>query len=1376
MPEPVTSIATVNKEEEKLNRKEEQGEEKIQLKTEAPVISIQREAANEDEVQAKLFSNTFRQPGADQSVTSVATNAPGSTNGINRKSFSISHIDLGLYGGRSPPQTSAPFEQSLSSSKGGGSALPSATQQFMGSRFNADFSTVRVHTGSYAVSMSQDINAQAFTYGSDIYFASNKYSPESSAGATLLAHELSHTIQQGSVKQLPITQAQQTGNKNNSPAIAVNSIDETPVHDEPANENAGKTGEQEIATPGAAKGPGVTPPPGKEAGDETVEPVPPQATGANKKSAPVIEIHMPEPPADLNAASKKRLRGSQGRASQSAAIHSVVPDAGKNVTDARGSVEEPKEEINAKVGEELVVLLGERPPPSPEILDLCKKIREVIRKKRPPDEDSLVDADPEASAKEAGGEVKQTVDDKVENVETNYDDLQETPDGKKEKQEQEVVPPEETVDSPSINASNAVPDAVPAKNISLDEDVASSDQKINEAGMTSEPAKLVQDGPIGEARNAQGELSETAAQDPAAVEAAQQQALAKAGEEMNAIQDKALQALLNSRSKTIAGVGTQQTGMKESEEDKRKRVGELAQKKFNDAQAAILPILAGISKGAMAKWEEGVKAASGKFKATLNKVKTWIDKRHSGVKGFFVSIGDAIGGLPGWVTTEYDQAEKLFGDEVCELIIAISTEVNTVIASCQLLIDNTQKEIAKLFHDSFGELDEWANQELKLFDKKIQGLHDKVEDTKNKFNKDLADKASKSVQDVREEIHALREKAKGLIGRIADAIKDFIDDPAKFILEGLLRILGIPIPAFWRLVNKIKTVIGQIAADPMTFANNLMESLSKGFGQFIDNFTTHLKQGFLLWLTSGFGSVGVQLPPDFSLKSMITFFLQLMGINWERIRKLLVKHIGEQNVEHIEKAYELVAGLIEKGPEGIIEFIKDLLDPKTLLDQIMDAVIDFVVELIVKRVAIELLKLFNPVGAILKAIELIYSICKWIFENAKKIFTLVESIVNGVGNIMSGNIAGMAAIIENSLTILIAPIIDFLAGLIGLGDLPEKVAGFIKKFQKWIEGILDKAIGWLATQAKKLLKKLGIGKDKKEDEAGKPSDTEVGKVIHFTAGGEHHKIWVNTSGSEITLMMASDKPEPIGKKMKTMKEKAPKTKKEKVENDVAQILSLERTIIADAAAAKQKIKNAQEKGHTAEDNRDAKTADDRVEREEERIKLPTTKSIEIIHEPDGTEEKPFPLFWPTLLSHPPVASTRTLKKVANAERDTDVTYIARQKEILYQFAAKEKSAKDPEIIKELRRDLKKKLGIKGEIKEYTLDGHLHHVHPLFLNGEDSETNLIMLNASEHLRGHDILRRQTGAPSPPVGMPVEIRDLYDSSKHPNNTYYKLRGDI
>ena len=88
------------------------------------------------------------------------------------------------------------ISQQLSSRAGRGATLPDAVNEEMSSKIGADFSKVRVHTDQQAVQMSQDLGARAFTHGNDIYFNSGQYDPGSKTGKHLLAHELTHTVQQ----------------------------------------------------------------------------------------------------------------------------------------------------------------------------------------------------------------------------------------------------------------------------------------------------------------------------------------------------------------------------------------------------------------------------------------------------------------------------------------------------------------------------------------------------------------------------------------------------------------------------------------------------------------------------------------------------------------------------------------------------------------------------------------------------------------------------------------------------------------------------------------------------------------------------------------------------------------------------------------------------------------------------------------------------------------------------------------------------------------------------------------------------------------------------------------------------------------------------
>ncbi|ASU33914.1 eCIS core domain-containing protein [Mucilaginibacter xinganensis] len=100
----------------------------------------------------------------------------------------------------------------IKETKGGGSSMAATTKNFMENRFGTDFSGVKIHTGDYAAQMSNELNAHAFTVGSDIYFNSGKYAPGAADGKRLLAHELTHVVQQsGSIGRKIQRQERQGG-------------------------------------------------------------------------------------------------------------------------------------------------------------------------------------------------------------------------------------------------------------------------------------------------------------------------------------------------------------------------------------------------------------------------------------------------------------------------------------------------------------------------------------------------------------------------------------------------------------------------------------------------------------------------------------------------------------------------------------------------------------------------------------------------------------------------------------------------------------------------------------------------------------------------------------------------------------------------------------------------------------------------------------------------------------------------------------------------------------------------------------------------------------------------------------------------------------
>jgi hypothetical protein len=90
----------------------------------------------------------------------------------------------------------------IQAKRGDGRPLTSSERRFMEPRFGVDFGAIRVHTNQEADTHSRALHARAFTMGSDIFFRAGEYTPGNAEGHRLLAHELTHSIQQGAARPL----------------------------------------------------------------------------------------------------------------------------------------------------------------------------------------------------------------------------------------------------------------------------------------------------------------------------------------------------------------------------------------------------------------------------------------------------------------------------------------------------------------------------------------------------------------------------------------------------------------------------------------------------------------------------------------------------------------------------------------------------------------------------------------------------------------------------------------------------------------------------------------------------------------------------------------------------------------------------------------------------------------------------------------------------------------------------------------------------------------------------------------------------------------------------------------------------------------------
>ena len=100
------------------------------------------------------------------------------------------------------PVVDAALEEAVAGLDGRGGPLSPEVRSFMEPRFGADLSAVRIHTDAHAHELARSVNARAFTVGRNVVFGAGHYAPQTDSGRRLLAHELTHTLQQGATTRL----------------------------------------------------------------------------------------------------------------------------------------------------------------------------------------------------------------------------------------------------------------------------------------------------------------------------------------------------------------------------------------------------------------------------------------------------------------------------------------------------------------------------------------------------------------------------------------------------------------------------------------------------------------------------------------------------------------------------------------------------------------------------------------------------------------------------------------------------------------------------------------------------------------------------------------------------------------------------------------------------------------------------------------------------------------------------------------------------------------------------------------------------------------------------------------------------------------------
>ncbi|MFM7364288.1 MAG: hypothetical protein ACKO11_07280, partial [Cuspidothrix sp.] len=340
---------------------------------------------------------------------------------------------------------------------------------------------------------------------------------------------------------------------------------------------------------------------------------------------------------------------------------------------------------------------------------------------------------------------------------------------------------------------------------------------------------------------------------------------------------------------------------------------------------------------------------------------------------------------------------------------------------------------------------------------KFAELEQSVENKQNELIDTLAQKYQENLQAVDTRIDEMKAANKGLIQKALDAVVGVV----KTIIELTKMLIEV--------LARAASVVGEIIKDPIGFLSNLVSAVKQGFLNFMKDIGKHLQNGLIGWLTGTMAEAGIQMPENFDLKGIFSIAMQLLGFTYEAIRAQAVKRLGEdgeEKVSRMEQTVEVFQILATQGVAGIWQFVQEKMGDLNAL--IVEPIKNFIVEKVITAGIEWVLSLLTPASAFIKACQGIYNIVKFFIERAQQIADLINAILDSIVAIASGSLDQAIKGVENALAKSLPVVISFLASLLGLGGISQKIQGIIQKLRKPME----KAVDWVIDKGKKAFGKV----------------------------------------------------------------------------------------------------------------------------------------------------------------------------------------------------------------------------------------------------------------------------------------------------------------
>lgn len=350
-----------------------------------------------------------------------------------------------------------------------------------------------------------------------------------------------------------------------------------------------------------------------------------------------------------------------------------------------------------------------------------------------------------------------------------------------------------------------------------------------------------------------------------------------------------------------------------------------------------------------------------------------------------------------------------------------------------------------------------------------------------------------------------------IVGAFTNIAGEFLSWGLNQVISLLEILFSVVAPGVMPYIKKAQTAFITILKNPIGFVGNLVRAGKMGFEMFAGNILEHLKTALIKWLVGPLADAGVYIPRSFDLIEIVKLVLSVLGLTWQNIRSKLVKIIPEPVLVGLEKTAGILVTLVKDGPAAAWEQIKAELSE--LKDQLIAQITQMISVEVVKAAVMKLVMMLNPASAVVQAIIAIYNTITFFIQKIQQIAAVVASFIDSISAIAAGQVANAAKKVEQTMANTLTVIIAFLAKFVGLGGIPDKLVGIVKKIRQPIDKGLDKIVAWLGNMLKKL---VGAAKG-----AAGSLFQWWKKKIPIDTGGEKHSLYFQGEEDSAEPVVAS---------------------------------------------------------------------------------------------------------------------------------------------------------------------------------------------------------------------------------------------------------------